>query len=63
MARGNPDDHERDVPRGHDITEEGLHRVIYRDGEKIRWKEISPPIPVNDGIDTAEGSLREIIEG
>ena len=26
-------DHDRDAPGGHDITEDGLHRDIYRDGE------------------------------
>lgn len=55
-------DHDRDALSGHDITEEGLHRDIYRDGEKFRSEEVSPPIPANDGFDAAEEDLRENIE-
>ena len=44
-------DHDRDVPGGHDITEEGLHRNIYRDGKRIQPEEVSPPIPANEGFD------------
>lgn len=29
-------DHDRDAPGGHDVTEEGLHRDVYRRGR--RWK-------------------------
>ena len=47
-------DHDRDAPSGHDITNEGLHRDIYRDGKKIRPEEVSPPIPANEGFDAAE---------
>ncbi|WP_254840942.1 DUF7718 family protein [Natronomonas marina] len=56
-------DHDRDAAGGHDITEEGLHRDTYRDGEKIRSEEVSPPIPGNDGFDAAEEDLRENVEG
>ncbi len=45
-----------------DITEEGLHRDIYRDGEKIRSEEVSPPIPANEGFDAAEEDLRKNVE-
>jgi len=55
-------DHDRDAPGGHDITEEGLHRDIYRDGEKIRSEEVSPPIPANEGFDAAEEDLCKNVE-
>ena len=55
-------DHDRDAPGGHDITEEGLHRDIYRDTAKIRSETVSPPIPANDGFDAAEEDLRTNIE-
>ena len=55
-------DHDRDAPGGHDITEDGLHRDIYRDGEKIRSEEISPPLSANEGFDVAEEDLRENVE-
>ena len=55
-------DHDRDAPGGHDITEEGLHRDVYRDGEKIRSEDVSPPIPANEGFDAAEEDLRENVE-
>lgn len=29
---------------GHDITEEGLHMDVYRDGEKTRVKDEVPPV-------------------
>lgn len=31
---------------GHDITEEGLHMDVYRDGEKVRVKDDFPPVPL-----------------
>ena len=51
---GSGENHDRDAPGGHDITEEGMHRDIYRDGKKIRPEEVSPPIPANEGFDAAE---------
>ena len=55
-------DHDRDARGGHDITEEGLHRDVYRDGEKSRSEALTPPIPANDGFDAAEEDLRENAE-
>jgi len=55
-------DHDRDAPGGHDITEEGLHRDIYRDGEKIHSKAVSPPMPAGEGFEAAEEDLRENVE-
>ncbi|AUX10576.1 hypothetical protein AArcSl_2965 [Halalkaliarchaeum desulfuricum] len=55
-------DHDQDAPGGHDVTEEGLHRDVYRDGEKYRTEEVSPPIPANEAFDYAEEDLRENAE-
>lgn len=56
-------DHDRDAPGGHNVADEGLHRDVYRDGEKLRSEEVSPPISANEGFDAAEEDLRENIEG
>lgn len=55
-------DHDRDAPGGHDITEDGLHRDVYRNGEKYRAEEVSPPIPADEGFDHAEDDLRKNVE-
>ncbi|XVH33873.1 DUF7718 family protein (plasmid) [Haloferacaceae archaeon DSL9] len=41
-------DHEPENPMGHDITNEGLHMDIYRDGEKVRVKDNFPSVPLSD---------------
>ena len=40
-------DHNPETEMGHDITKEGLHMDIYRDGEKYRTKEDFPPVELN----------------
>lgn len=50
-------DHDRDAEGGHDITTEGLHRDVYRDGEKIRTEQVSAQIPADKGFDYAEDDL------
>ena len=55
-------DHDRDAPGGHDVTEAGLDRDVYRDGEKHRTEEVSPPVPANEAFDYAEEDLREHVE-
>lgn len=52
-------DHDEDPNIGHDITEEGLHMDVYRDGEKLRAEDITGPVPAADGFDYAEEDLRE----
>lgn len=47
----------------HDVTEEGLHIDIYRDGEKVESHELTPPLPADDALDRAEEHLRENLEG
>ena len=55
-------DHDRDAPGGHDVTDEGLHRDVYRDGEKYDTEGVSPPIPANKAFDHAEEDLREDVQ-
>ncbi|MFB6080698.1 MAG: hypothetical protein ABEJ81_06860 [Haloferacaceae archaeon] len=50
-------DHDRDAEGGHDVTEEGLHMDVYREGEKVDVKRVSGPIPAADGFDHAEEDL------
>jgi len=47
----------------HDATEEGLHMDIYRDGEKVDQKIISPPLPADDAFNRAEEHLTENLQG
>jgi hypothetical protein len=44
---------------GHDITEEGLHMDIYRDGEQYRVKTGFPPVALSDAPAYAESHIRE----
>lgn len=46
----------------HDVTEDGLHIDIYRDGEKIDSHELTPPLPANDALNAAEEHLAEHLE-
>ena len=55
-------DHDRDAEGGHDVTEEGLHRDIYRDGEKHDVKRVTGPIPANEAFSYAEEDLYENAE-
>jgi len=47
----------------HDVTEDGLHIDIYRDGEKIDSHELTPPLPANDALNAAEEHLADHLEG
>ena len=47
----------------HDVTEEGLHIDIYRDGEKIDSHELTPPLPANHALNAAEEHLSDHLEG
>lgn len=55
-------DHDRDAAGGHDVTEDGLHRDVYRGGEKIETVQVTGPIPANEGFNYAEDDLRENAE-
>ena len=54
-------DHDEDAEMGHDVTEEGLHRDVYRHGAKLA-EQVTPPIPADEGFDYAEDDLRENVE-
>jgi hypothetical protein len=47
----------------HDVTEEGLHIDVYRDGEKVYSHEQTPPLPANDALEAAEEHLSEHLKG
>ncbi|MFB6228939.1 MAG: hypothetical protein ABEH88_10340 [Halobacteriales archaeon] len=55
-------DHDSISEGGHDVTEEGLHRDVYRGGAKLRSEQVSGPIPATDAFDHAEDDLRENAE-
>lgn len=40
-------DHNPETEFGHDITEDGLHMDIYRDGQKYRVNDDFPPVTLN----------------
>jgi hypothetical protein len=47
----------------HDVTEEGLHIDIYRDGAKVDSHELTPPMPAAEALEAAEDHLAEHLEG
>jgi len=55
-------DHDHAAEGGHDVTEEGLHRDIYREGAKIRSEEVTGPLPANKAFEYAEEDLKERVE-
>lgn len=55
-------DHDTVAADGHDVTEEGLHMDVYRNGEKIRAEQIAPPESANRALTRAEEHLAENIE-
>lgn len=55
-------DHDKYAKGGHDITSEGLHRDVFRDGEKYEVVEVTGPIPAGKGFDAAEEDLHENVQ-
>lgn len=47
----------------HDVTEDGLHIDVYRDGNKVDSHELTPPKPANEALAVAEEHLAEHLEG
>lgn len=47
----------------HDVTAEGLHIDIYRDGEKMDSHELTPPLPASEALEAAEEHLTDHLEG
>lgn len=52
-------DHNPDTEHGHDVTEDGVHIDVYRDGRKIRTEEIFPPMAADEALTFAEEHLAE----
>ena len=52
-------DHDPESEHGHDVTVEGGHVDVYRDGDLIRTEEIFPPMSANDAFTFAEEHLAE----
>lgn len=50
-------DHDPASEHGHDVTDEGLHVDVYRDGEKYRTEYVAPPMPAGVALDFAEDHL------
>lgn len=46
----------------HDVTEEGLHVDVYRDGEKVRVDEVTGPLPAAEALNAAEEHLTENLQ-
>lgn len=57
-------DHDPEGPdeMAHDVTEEGLHMDIYRDGEKHATEFIAGPLPAAVALDLAEDHLAKNLE-
>ena len=47
----------------HDVTEDGLHIDIYRDGKKVDSHELTPPLSANNALERAEDHLAEHLKG
>ena len=56
-------DHDPASEMGHDVTEEGVHLDIYREGEKIRAEEIFPPMPADHALNAVQNHISEQAEG
>ena len=52
-------DHDAASVHGHDVTDEGLHIDVYRDGETYRQEYVAPPMPAGVALDFAEDHLAE----
>lgn len=55
-------DHDPRTEGGHDVTKEGVHLDVYREGEKIDTKSLFGPLPAADAFDYAEGHITEHAE-
>lgn len=52
-------DHDSASEGGHDVTEEGLHMDIYRDGQKVETEDLFPSLPADKALGFAEEHLTE----
>ena len=56
-------DHDPVSEFGHDVTDEGLHIDIYRDGEQYRTEYVAPSMPASIALDRAEEHLAQNLQG
>lgn len=56
-------DHDPVSEHGHDVTVDGVHMDVYRDGRMVRTEEIFPPTSANDALTFVEEHLAEHVEG
>lgn len=52
-------DHDCNTEGGHDVTKEGLHIDVYRDGEKVDMESVTGPLPAGIAMDAAEEHLED----
>lgn len=52
-------DHDPDSDFGHDVTRNGVHMDVFREGEKIRSEEVFPPMDPTDALTFAEEHLNQ----
>ena len=52
-------DHDQDGEQAHDITEEGLHLDVYRDGEKHRVERGFPPVRLSAAVGYCKAYLEK----
>jgi hypothetical protein len=55
-------DHDSESDHGHDVTEEGVHMDVYRNGNKLRSEEVFPPMSASDALSFAEAHLNQHAE-
>ena len=52
-------DHDPASEGAHDVTEEGLHMDVYRDGQKVATEDVFPPLAADDALGFAAEHLTE----
>ncbi|TQQ82338.1 DUF7718 family protein [Halonotius roseus] len=55
-------DHDPKSDHAHDVTEEGVHMDVYRDGDKLRSEEVFPPMRAGEALTFAEEHLNQHAE-
>lgn len=55
-------DHDPASEHGHDVTDEGLHIDVYRDGDQYRTEYLTPPMQADDALTRAEDHLGANLE-
>lgn len=56
-------DHDAESAHGHDVSREGIHVDVYREGETYRTEYVAPPMPAKLALDRAEDHLANNLVG